>query len=115
MDGLLSNDLKTKIFTDLKVFDNVEFVRVPEFYRFQNGRIDITVPDDYPQAQAEFIKHFPAEQKGIRKFFAVITGIKRQLEALPREPWKILLQIPFFPFLYPTVLRYSKKSLGEIR
>ena len=112
-EGLDENDTKTKIFNDLKVFDNVEFLRVPEFYRFINGRVDIAVPDDYRKAEAEFIRNFPAEEKGIRKFMSVVTGIRKEVGKMPRETWKILLQIPIFPLLYPNIARYSNKSMGE--
>ena len=112
-EGFDEHDAKTKIFNDLNVFDNVEFVRVPEFYRFVNERVDIVVPDDHQKAEAEFIKHFPAEEKGIRKFMSVVTGIKKEVDKLPRDKWKMLLQIPVFPFLYPYLARYSNKGLGQ--
>jgi all-trans-retinol 13,14-reductase len=112
-DGLDETDTKTKIFNDLKVFDNVEFLRVPEFYRFVNGRVDIAVSDDYRKAEKEFIEKFPAEESGIRKFMRVITGIKKEVNKMPREIWKTLMQIPIFPFLYPNIVRYNNKSIGE--
>ncbi len=34
MDGPAPRDMKTRIFNDLDVFKNVEFIPVPEFYRF---------------------------------------------------------------------------------
>jgi all-trans-retinol 13,14-reductase len=36
MDGPYPRDMKTKIFNDLDVFNNVEFIKIPEFYRFIN-------------------------------------------------------------------------------
>ncbi|MDX1284712.1 MAG: NAD(P)-binding protein, partial [Draconibacterium sp.] len=36
MDGLHKKDLKTRIFRDLGVFEHVNFLKVPEFYRFKN-------------------------------------------------------------------------------
>lgn len=112
-DGLNETDTKTRIFNDLKVFDNVEFLRVPEFYRFVNGRVDIAVSDDYRKAEKEFIEKFPAEESGIRKFMRVVTGIKKEVNKMPREIWKTLMQIPIFPLLYPNIVRYNNKSIGE--
>ncbi len=112
-DGLDETDIKTEIFNDLKVFDNVEFLRVPEFYRFVNGNVDIAVSDDCRKAEEEFIEKFPSEEKGIRKFMRVVTGIKKEVNKMPREIWKTLIQIPIFPLLYPNIVRYNNKSVGE--
>ena len=38
-DGPSQRDMKTKIFNDLDVFSNVDFLPVPEFYRFINDRL----------------------------------------------------------------------------
>ena len=70
MDGLNnSNDFKIKLFQELGVFDNVEFVQVPEFYRFKKGDFDLVVPHDIPLAIETFTKAFPAEKKVIKTFF----------------------------------------------
>jgi phytoene dehydrogenase-like protein len=50
MDGLDRRDMKTRIFNDLGVFDDVEFLKVPEFYHFINGRCEITMPHDPDKA-----------------------------------------------------------------
>ncbi|MFX0085164.1 MAG: phytoene desaturase family protein [Candidatus Hodarchaeota archaeon] len=70
MDGLKNeNDSKIKIFQELNVFDNVEFVQVPEFYRFIKGDFDIVVPHDIPKAVETFLKAFPEEKDTIDTFF----------------------------------------------
>jgi len=43
MDGISPGDVKTKIFNDLDVFRHIDFIPVPEFYRFINGRVDVTI------------------------------------------------------------------------
>jgi len=43
MVGFNTKDFKSKIFEDLDVFNNVEFLEVPEFYRFVNGRYDLVI------------------------------------------------------------------------
>ncbi len=43
MDGLDKNDPKVNVFNDLNVFNNVEFIKVPEFYRFKHGETDIVM------------------------------------------------------------------------
>ncbi len=101
LDGLDKNDIKTKIFNDLKVFDNVEFLRVPEFYRFTNERVDIVIPDNRQEAINVLIKHFPQEKTGIKKFFKVIYKIQQEVNRLPLERWKMILMFPIFPLVYP--------------
>ncbi len=70
MDGLDSAfDPKKMIFEELDVVDNVEFIRVPEFFRLTNGRIDITIPHDIPEAKNVLSKVFPTEKDAIETFF----------------------------------------------
>jgi len=77
MDGPYPRDMKNRIFTELEVFDNVEFVKVPEFYHFVSERIEITIPHD-PAAAAAILKDkFPAEVNGIDAFFYRILNPKR--------------------------------------
>src|SRR5512133_1212409 len=46
MDGPSGRDIKMRIFNDLDIFNNIGFPRVPEFYRFINGRRAVTVSHD---------------------------------------------------------------------
>jgi phytoene dehydrogenase-like protein len=114
MDGLDKDDIKNRVFAELDVFDNVEFVRVPEFYRFTNGRVDITIPDDYRKAVDVLVERFPNEKKGIGKFFKVILNLRREINRLPREKWKLLLQLPVFPVLYPNIVLRENQTLGKL-
>ena len=87
MDGLDNLDPKKEIFTQLGVFNNVEFVKVPEFYRFQNNRIDVTVPANSDEAIKLLVEQFPDEAKGIRKFFKRIHKIQREICRMPIKQW----------------------------
>jgi all-trans-retinol 13,14-reductase len=69
MDGLHPGDMKTRIFRDLGVFDQVEFLRVPEFYRFVHKELDLVIPHDPEKAKAILIEHFPADKEGIGAYF----------------------------------------------
>lgn len=78
MDGPSSRDMKTRIFTELEVFNNVEFIKVPEFYHFVSDGFSITIPHD-PAKAAEILREaFPAEVTGIDAFFAQILNIKKK-------------------------------------
>ncbi len=78
MDGPSARDMKNRIFTELDVFGNVEFLKVPEFYHFVNDRVDITVPHD-PSTAATLLKmKFPGETAGIDAYFNQLLNTKRK-------------------------------------
>ena len=76
MDGLDNAfDPKNHIFGELEVNDQVEFTRVPEFFRITNGRFDVTIPHDIPEAKNVLSKAFPDEQDAVDTFFKDIKEI----------------------------------------
>jgi all-trans-retinol 13,14-reductase len=78
MDGPSPRDMKTRIFNELGVFENVEFVRVPEFYRFLHNNTDITIPHDPSEAGRILKDSFPEEADGIDAFFDQLLNPKRK-------------------------------------
>ncbi|MDZ7632926.1 MAG: NAD(P)/FAD-dependent oxidoreductase [Bacteroidales bacterium] len=80
MDGPAPRDMKTRIFNDLDVFSNVEFIPVPEFYRFINDRIEVTVPHDPALASERLTELFPDEVQGIKAYFEQILTRKKPAE-----------------------------------
>lgn len=77
MDGLHPADGKTRIFNDLGLFDGVEYLPLPEFFRFYNGRTDLVVPHDQEQARSVLREHFPAEAEGIDAYFERLMNARR--------------------------------------
>ena len=90
MDGLHEKDMKTKIFRDLGVFDKVEFLKVPEFYRFVNERYDIVILHNSDKAIEILLNHFPDEENGIKAYFYQVKNarqiIKKNLPVKKKEP-----------------------------
>ncbi len=80
MDGPSPRDMKTRIFNDLDVFRSVEFVPVPEFYRFINDRIEVTVPHDPMLASERLSSLFPDETAGIKAYFEQILTRRKPAE-----------------------------------
>jgi len=81
MDGLDAADMKTKVFKDLGVFDEVEFLKLPEFYHFVQGNYRFTMPHDPEQAASELTAEFPEEEKGIKTYFEkLMSKPKRRLD-----------------------------------
>ncbi len=113
MDGLDKDDIKVKIFKELDVFHNVEFIRVPEFYCFKHGEIDIVIPDNKDEAIRVLIDKFPYQKKGIQKFFKKIFAIRNEINRLPSKKWQKLLLFPVFPLLFPNLVFNYRKNLGD--
>jgi all-trans-retinol 13,14-reductase len=74
MDGPSPRDMKTRIFTDLDVFNNVEFIKIPEFYRFINDRYDLTIPHEPEIAIEKLSKLFKEETNGIKAYYDQILS-----------------------------------------
>lgn len=81
MDGLDRSDMKTRIFTDLAVFNHVEFLKVPEFYHFIQGDYEFTMPHDPEVAKLKLVAEFPDEEEGIMAYFnQLMSKPKRNIE-----------------------------------
>jgi all-trans-retinol 13,14-reductase len=78
MDGPSPRDMKTRIFNDLNVFNNVEFIKIPEFYRFINDHIGVTIPHEPETAISRLSELFPGEKQGITAYFEQILNTKKK-------------------------------------
>lgn len=113
LDGLDDEDPKTEIFQDLGVDNNIEFIKLPEFYRFTNKRVDIVIPDNTEEAICVLTEKYPEEKKGIVRFFRVLGAIRKEINRMPSKRWKLAIQFPFFPVLYPHLVFNTFKNLGD--
>ena len=113
MDGLDEIDSKKSIFKDLDIFNHIELIRLPEFYRFINPNIDFVMPDNAAKAIALLVEKFPNEEKGIRNYFKQIRGIRTETPKLPRSRFWQTILLPVYPLLYPHVVKNAKKSIGQ--
>jgi phytoene dehydrogenase-like protein len=78
MDGPGSRDIKNRIFSELDVTGNVEFIPVPEFYRFIRGDLAVTIPHDPQLAAARLSEIFPDEKEGIARYFEQLLSPKKR-------------------------------------
>lgn len=90
MDGLHPRDLKNRIFRDLGILEKVDFLEVPEFYRFVNGRQDIVVPLDPEEAQKVLCERFPGEQTGIKNYFYHVLNSRKIVSESVGQPQRDL-------------------------
>jgi all-trans-retinol 13,14-reductase len=77
MDGISPRDMKTRIFNELDVFRSLEFIPVPEFYRFLNDRFDITISHQPEVTTERLTKLFPSEAEGIKTYFSQILNPRK--------------------------------------
>jgi all-trans-retinol 13,14-reductase len=114
MDGLDEKDMKLNLFEELDVLGNVEFIRVPQFYRFVNKDIDFVMPDSAHEAREKLKSVFPAEVSGIDRFFSLFAGMRREGQKInPLQRWKYRLLYPLFPLLYPNLTKGSRDTIGD--
>ena len=113
LDGLDETDPKKEIFEALGVFEHVEFIDLPEFYRIGKGEMEIVIPGATKAAQKVLIERFPQEERGIKRFFMTIHGIKKDIERLPKQKWKTALLFPIFPLVYPYLALNTFNTLGK--
>jgi all-trans-retinol 13,14-reductase len=78
MDGPSSHDMKTRIFNELDVSGNVEFLKIPEFYHFVYGNLNITIPHDPEEIKKILKEQFPSEISGIDAFFDHVLNPKKK-------------------------------------
>jgi all-trans-retinol 13,14-reductase len=90
MDGPSPGDMKSRIFDELEVSGNIEFVRVPEFFHFVSERNNITIPHNPEEANKILGREFPAETNGIKAFYDQILNPKRKSAEVVREKEKSL-------------------------
>lgn len=111
MDGLYSDRIKSFIFDNLGVYENVDFVRIPEFFRFKSDKLDFTMPGGIDESIEALGKLFPNEIKGIKKYFQLIENIAVEFSKIMELKW---WQYPFMPLLMPNIFRNKKKSVKYV-
>ncbi|MCU0362074.1 MAG: NAD(P)/FAD-dependent oxidoreductase [Bacteroidales bacterium] len=80
MDGPGPRDMKTRIFADLGVSEKVELVRIPEFYHFIGGNLEITIPHNPVDAAAILKQRFPGEENAIDSYFRLLLPAGKRNE-----------------------------------
>ena len=112
LDGFGENSFKKKIFDELGVFDEIEFIRLPEFYRTVWKDTDFVFPESLEEAKAKLKKEFPEETASIEKYFRFVTGLGKEIENMPRTKRQKRIKGSLFPFFYPKLVRSTLNSAG---
>ncbi|MCF6242583.1 MAG: NAD(P)/FAD-dependent oxidoreductase [Bacteroidales bacterium] len=112
LDGFGDNDLKSSIFNEFNIFENVEFIQLPEFYRTVWKNTEFVFPEGAEQAKTKLIKEFPHEEKGIIRYFNFITGLGTEIGILPRGKWAKIIKGALFPLFYPKLVKSTQITVG---
>jgi len=86
MDGMHPGDMKNRIFKDLGILDQVDFIKVPEFYHFVNGRYDVVVSHDPVEMASRLAGLFPHEKSGIVAYFNQVMNIRQIMKSGDFDP-----------------------------
>lgn len=111
--GFEEGNLVRDIFDEFALFKRIELVSLPNFYRCVIGNIDVTIPHNHVQAAEVLRNEFPIEEKGIRDFFGLMSSINKEGNRWVKRGCNSKLLYPLYPFLYPNLVRYTKKTVGE--
>lgn len=115
MGGLDKDDIKQKIFSDLEIFNNVEFVPIPDFFAYDSSDGQITIPNNAKNAVKQLTAAFPDEARGIQKFFTTISGIRSEINRYcSLKPINRKLVFPIMPFVYPYIFFNMLKTVGSL-
>lgn len=101
---------------NLGVLDQIELVALPEVYRLKAPGLDISVPQQDPEAYIRLLtKHFPKEAEGIRGFVGEMIDLSEEVErySLKGTFTKTVLKI-IFPIQFPNMWKLRNKTLGDL-
>ena len=112
MNGI-SEPRKQDLLKDLGVWDKIEFIQVPEFYRILKGDMDLVIPDNIEEAKQVLISSFPDEKKAISKYFKDIVGIREQVQRYRWSKTKKMLLAPIMPIMLSKLIKFRKTTIGD--
>ena len=113
MSGLNEDSKLMRIFKMMDVDKEVEFVQVPEFYGVVSDGKDFVFPHGFQNATKALLDKYPDEEKGIKKFVKLLTGVRKEALSLPGTPLMRKLIYPLMPLLYPNLVEATKHTVGS--
>jgi all-trans-retinol 13,14-reductase len=111
MDGVYTNPQIKRVFEKLDVYQNIDFLRAPEFFKLSTKSDTFIMPDGLKNAIDALSKKFPKEKESIRKYFNVIEAITKEYGHLENIRWYHYI---LFPIVFKTVLQYKSLSVSDV-
>ncbi|MEO0340880.1 MAG: NAD(P)/FAD-dependent oxidoreductase, partial [Bacteroidota bacterium] len=113
MSGLAEGSTLRNLFKMLEVDKHVQFDKVPEFYASHSERGQFVFPHGYDNATKALLDKYPEDEKGIKRFFKMLVGVRKEGTSLPRTPLGRKLIYPLMPLLYPHLVEATRHSVGS--
>lgn len=113
MSGLAENSTMSNLFKMLGIDQQVQLLKVPEFYGVLSDEEDFVFPHGFDAATRALTDRYPEDEKGVRRFIKLVSGIRKEVVRLPRTPWKRRLIYPLMPLLYPNLVEASRHTVGS--
>ncbi len=114
LDGAGPGGWAYETLSDLEVLDQVNFQRMDPFYTVQMGEDEFNVSADPMAYEAELIRHFPDEAKGIRSLIDAMITIFWEVRRFTADG-KLNRRPPMMemPAHYPNMLAAMSESWGD--
>lgn len=110
MENVYEDSGKRALFEELDLYNHINFVRVPEFFRHLNEEFDFTIAEDIETFKSDLIGAFPKESKAIMNYFYNIEAIAKEYEKMANLKW---YEYALLPIYIKTILRFKSTSLQE--
>ena len=112
----IHNNTTAHILDNIGVLKKLELVRLPEVYRLKTPNLDISVPQQDPEAYIRLVaEHFPNETDGIRGFVQEMLSITDEVADYDRKGkrFKTIFKI-IFPLQYRNMWNVRNKTLADL-
>ena len=101
-----------QVLANLGLLEKVDLVKLPDVYRLQAPGMDISVPQQDPQAYVQILgRHFPEEIKGIQAVVNEMVGLSEEVERYIAN--KGIFIKALFPLRYPKMWAIRNKTLAQ--
>ncbi len=111
MNGVYTSPAIKKVFGELDVYNNMEFIKPDEFFKVYYKGGSFVMPDNKNQAIKALKQKFPEESRAIDKYFKILEDITKCYDKLDSLKWYEMLLFPIL--LYP-ILKYKSKSVTDV-
>lgn len=101
-----------RILDNLGVLQKLKLAPLPEIYRLKASGLDLTVPQQDPEAYIALLsRHFPGEEKGIRSFVREMVGVYEDTEKLNDQKGRFFKLL--FPLQYRRLWNIRNRTLAD--
>jgi all-trans-retinol 13,14-reductase len=113
LDGDHEFNMRNEIFDALDVRQNVEFVKLPEFYTCHFDGHKISVPDSIEGAREHLSSLFPKERENLKTFFQMMWDVNKSMYSSTMRKPGVPPSNPLFQVLYPELQKLWQVSIGS--